>query len=456
MIETESGRNSFRGLSDRRALLLLKRRLLTSVAVLMCAFLLTPCGARAQAPQPPAEPREERPMTGDASAIEELVRVLVENGTIKKEQASALMEKQGQPGFSPLVALTELLKAKGVISPDEADRVAKKAAASAQAVTLHYEPTQQDLDKMAEAVTDQIKNDLTENVKQEVLQETKKEVQAAAAPEWTKRIRFGGDIRLRYEGDFFNKNNGEFLNPSSPSTILNSQTEQDTFKVRARLGATANVTDNVEAAIRLTTGSTTNPVSTNQTMGNYSNKYSVAMDLAYLKFTPTTGLTFIGGRIPNPWFFTDLVWYRDLTFDGFAGSYQARFSDTLQPFFTAGAFPLQDVDLSTTTSNNSKYLFAGQVGLDIKPTKEISGKLGAAFYDYVNTRGTANNPAYPDQYDYTAPGFQQKGNTLFDIQPSGTTPIYTRPIPSRSSRGGRLRRVARLEPGLRRAGRPHG
>src|SRR5208282_4643701 len=52
------------------------------------------------------------------------------------------------------------------------------------------------------------------------------------------------------------------------------------------------------------------------------------------------------------------------------------------------------------------------------------GKLGVAFYDYTNTRGIANSPAYPDEYDYTAPGFEQKGNTLFDIQPSGTTPIY--------------------------------
>ncbi len=47
-----------------------------------------------------------------------------------------------------------------------------------------------------------------------------------------------------------------------------------------------------------------------------------------------------------------------------------------------------------------------------------------AFYDYVHTRGIANSPAFPDLYDYTAPQFQQKGNTLFNIQPSSTTALY--------------------------------
>ncbi len=116
---------------------------------------------------------------------------------------------------------------------------------------------------MTENVTDEIKKDVREQVKaeikQEVLEETKKEIQSAAAPEWTKRIRFGGDIRLRYEGDFFDRNNGLFLNPSNPTQLLNSQTERDRFRVRARLGATADVTDNVEAGVRFSTGDTTEP-----------------------------------------------------------------------------------------------------------------------------------------------------------------------------------------------------
>ena len=297
-------------------------------------------------------------------------------------------------------------------------------AASPQAVTLAYEPTQKDLEAMTETVTNEIKKDVQEQVKdeikKEVLDETKKEIQSAAAPEWTKRIRFSGDIRLRYEGDFFSKNNGEFLNPASPTQILNSQTEQDRFRVRARLGASTDLPDNLEAGVRFTTGDPANPVTTQQTMGNYFNNYQVVMDLAYLKFTPNPDFTFIGGRFKNPFFATDLIWWRDLSFDGFSGTYQAKLSDAFQPFFTVGAFPLQDISLST----DDKYLFAGQAGIDINPHKNLSGKLGVAFYDYQHAQGTANNPAFPDEYDYTAPVYEQKGNTLFDIQPSTSTPIY--------------------------------
>ena len=387
---------------------------------LMCLFSPMPC-AYGETPSPPTE---ALPGASEAGGVEELIQVLLENGALKQEQVEAMMRGKGAPGFSALSALTEMLKENGVISPAQAERVAKKAAAPRQAVTLHYEPSQEDLEKMTQTVTSEIESDFREQVKdelkQEVLQETKQEIQSAAAPEWTKRIRFSGDIRLRYEGDFFNTNNGEFLNPSNPTELLNSRIEQDAFGVRARLGATAAVTDNVEVGMRLTTGSGTSPVTTNQTMGTYFNKYSVTLDLAYLKLNPAPGLTLMGGRIPNPWFFTDLVWYRDLTFEGFSGTYQAKFSDFLQPFFTLGAFPLEMVDLST----KNKYLFAGQAGLDIRPLRYLSGKIAAGFYDYVNTRGIANNPAYPDEYDYTTPQFEQMGNTLFDIQPSTTTPLY--------------------------------
>jgi len=387
------------------------------VMALVCLFAVIPA-AYGQAPSAAPEPGKGLPAASETSGVEELIKVLVENGAINKDQASALMEKKGQPGFSPLAALTELLKTKGVITPAEADRVAQKAASEA-AVTLHYEPSEEDLEKMTEAVTQDVREQVKDEIKKEVLDETKQQIEAASAPEWTKRIRFSGDMRLRYEGDFFPKNNGEFLNPSNPTQILNSTVDQDRFRVRARLGATADLPDYLEAGIRVSTGDPTNPTTYQQT-SNYFNSYQVVMDLAYLKFSPNPDLNLIGGRFKNPFYFTDLVWWNDLSFDGLAGSYHARLSDVVQPFFTGGAFPLQQAVLST----DDKYLFAGQAGLDINPHKNLSGKLGAAFYDFVHTRGIANNPAFPDQYDWTAPAFEQKGNTLFDIQPSTETPIY--------------------------------
>jgi hypothetical protein len=130
------------------------------------------------------------------------------------------------------------------------------------------------------------------------------------------------------------------------------------------------------------------------------------------------GLTLIGGKITNPFFFSDLVWWKDLTFEGFSGTYKQKLSDVFEGFVTAGAFPIWK---TTTFDETDKWLYAGQVGLNIKPRKELQGRIGVAYYDFQHTRGIPNTADYPDQEDYTAPQFEQKGNTLYDISASSST-----------------------------------
>src|SRR5208283_1576481 len=144
----------------------------------------------------------------------------------------------------------------------------------------------------------------------------------------------------------------------------------------------------------LTTGNTTNPVTVNQTMGNYENKYSVVLDLAYLKIKPLSGLTLWGGRIPNPFFYSNLVWYDDLTFDAVAAQYNRPLTSKLTAFGTAGVFPIQELEFST----KDKWLYAGQLGLEYKPITGLTGKLGATYYYYQNIQGAAVNPLYPNSW----------------------------------------------------------
>ncbi len=365
---------------------------------------------------------------GEAAGIEALVQILVEKGLVTKEEAAATMRKKGEPGASGLAALTELLKAKGVLSAGEADKVAKSAA-HAPPIVISSERNRQDFEQMTQDATNNIKKAVTEQVqaaKEEVLQETRKEIESAAAPEWTKRIRFGGDIRLRYEADYYNKNNAALPNPSTNDVyLMNTTDNQDRYRLRLRLGATADINETTEAGVRISTGNTAVPVTYQQTMGNYFNPYTVVLDLAYLKTTPLPGFTLTGGRILNPFFFSDLVWWRDLTFEGFAGTYRHSLSNVFEGFATAGAFPLYSAQSIAQYTQDGKWLYAGQVGLDIKPRKELLGRIGVAYYDYQHTRGIANSASNPGEYDYTAPQFIQKGNTLFDIGNYSTNPAST-------------------------------
>lgn len=393
------------------------------LALLLTVLPATP-GAYGQSPSSHPGPGQGATAGGEAAGVEALVQILVEKGLVSREEAAVMMRKKGEPGASGLAALTELLKTKGVLSAGEADRVAKRSeAAHASPVVLLSERDRKDFEKMTQDATREIKKDVREEVKaeikEEVLQETRKEIQSAAAPEWTKRIRFGGDIRLRYQGDYFNKNNGAVLDMSNPGQFLNTTDNQERYRVRARLGAIADINETTEAGLRLTTGNTTNPVTANQTMGTYFNKYSAVLDLAYLKTKPLPGLTLIGGRLANPFFFTDLVWWRDLTMDGFAGTYRHTLFGPFEGFATAGAFPLYNAQLN----QNDKWLYAGQVGLDIKPRKELQGTIGVAYYDYQHTKGVPNDPNNPGLNDYTAPQFVQKGNTVFDIGSSTSAPF---------------------------------
>ena len=50
--------------------------------------------------------------------------------------------------------------------------------------------------------------------------------------------------------------------------------------------------------------------------------------------------------------------------------------------------------------------------------EKLTAKLAVAFYDFENITGIANSPSNPGANNWTAPQFQQKGNTLFDIDPS--------------------------------------
>jgi hypothetical protein len=91
----------------------------------------------------------------------------------------------------------------------------------------------------------------------------------------------------------------------------------------------------------------------------------------------------------------------------------------LTPFLTIGAFPLQQSNPAGIFdfSQHSKWLYAGQVGLAREYRTGVSARVGVAYYHFDNITGVFNvDPVgHPGATDWSAPLFQQKGNTLFDI-----------------------------------------
>lgn len=293
-----------------------------------------------------------------------------------------------------LLSDVDQLVAEGLLAKDEAERVKARF-----------------LRKLSlERVTDDIGTNLRQDLHSQI------EEKIVPIPEWTRRFKLSGDIRLRYEGDFFGNNNADFLSPSNTSALFNSQVDRQRFQMRARLGVTAQVNDQVEAGIGLATGSASNPVSTTTTFGDFFDRQTFLLDLGYLKWTPSPSVTLWGGRFPNPFFFSDLVWSPNLNFDGMALSLTPRLTSHIDLFLNGGAFPVQEVELSS----HDKWLYAGQLGVRYQNEEKLTAKLAAAYYFFDNMNGIANTTSNPTANNWTAPAFQEKGNTLFDISPTST------------------------------------
>lgn len=337
--------------------------------------------------------------------------------------------------------LIEALVDQGVLTRAKADALIAQArdkaaatVAAAKAAAPQDDGKTQRVVYVPQAVRDQIRAE----IKEEVVTQARAERWGVpnTLPEWIDRIKVDGDVRLRYASDRLGKGNPDPVDyvaggiigltraadlsrfNSSLAPTGNTRDGVDNWRVRARLGITAQVTDTVTAGLRLATGSQTNRVSTNQTLGQNFNKYQFSVDRAFVKLQPVEWFSVSGGRIPNPWFSTDLVWDEDLNFEGLALSakWPAARDAGFVPFATLGSFPLRE-DGHTA---NGRWLHGAQVGFQWDAAPRSRFKLGLAQYVYTNIAGRRDNDyelnvgpgATYGQYAYSD-GLRQRGNTLF-------------------------------------------
>ena len=331
--------------------------------------------------------------------------------------------------------LIDALVEQKVFSREQADTMVKAAQAKA-AKTVAAEKPKAGAPVRVQYVPETVKNEIRDQLKQEVLAQAKAErwAEPNAVPSWLDRIMWEGDLRLRYQMNQFDPNNAppiDYIFAADSGTTraanflsgtlqtgptANTTNDQDLFRLRARLGMLARISDDWSAGIRLTTGNDTDRVSTNQTLGNNFNKYTIYVDRAYIRYQPADWLTVIGGRIPNPFFSTDLVWDEDLNFDGIAATFKPAIGDgTVKPFLTIGAFP---ITADNPPNTDTRWLSAVQAGARWDVSHKTSLTFGAALYDCNGMEGqTGGDPGIDlvpgfGQYGY-GNSLRQKGNTLF-------------------------------------------
>ena len=363
-----------------------------------------------------------------------LIRLLVEQGILKQDKADALIaQAQNEAAQAKQAAASTAVAAGPVAAPGD--------------VRVQYVPA---------AVRDQIRD----QVKAEVMATAKQENWAApnTFPDWASRISFDGDIRLRDESRYYSgnnsneivdfaklNNNGPYdVNPNSSTSLpplLNTREDRENlFRLRARLGMKALISEEWTAGIRIGTGSDNNPVSTTQNLGGGFAKKDIWLDQGYLSWKPTDELTLTGGRFANPFMSTDMLYSNDLNFDGVAAIFDHKLNRDWGVFGTVGAFPV-DYTNDTSSSNgfdkeesDNKWLYGAQLGAKwaINSNNRLKGAL--AYYRFDDIQGQRSSPCEPwagapgCDSDGTRAAFMQKGNSVFllrDITPNPLNPSAT-------------------------------
>lgn len=372
------------------------------------------------------------PMTAlaqDASELQQvkaltqsLIDVLVEGGVISRDKAERLME---------------LAKSRAQATPPAQASAAAPAAAEVGAdgkkvVRVTYVP-------------EAVKQEIREKIKEEVLVQSRQERwgEPNAFPEWLNRFKFEGDFRLREELVALSSSNtapgGSFVNGASTRAAdfatttasnglfsANTNGNFDRTRIRARLGVTAQVNEEVSSTLRLSTGNTSSGLtSNNQTLSQNFNNDAIVLNQAFVTLRPWgDSVTLRGGRMPNPFFSTDLVWAEDMAFDGIAATLRRPWSNATSAYLTAGYFPLT---ANTPNSSVRRSLVGLQTGFDQTLSGADKLHLGAALYGFQGVQGSledpaaaGTNPLFASRYEYSS-AWRQRGNTLFNVCPGSVT-----------------------------------
>lgn len=332
-----------------------------------------------------------------------LIEALVQEGILSKEKADALIRKAEEARQAPV----------STAGAEETQAAPVAAQGGSNVVRVQYVP---------EFVKQQLRADIEKDVMAKLNYHVEEE--RLKLPGWLDRLSFEGDVRLRYEPARFSDGNAQEFwfagDVSRQALIPNTTEDQNRYRVRARFGVNARISDSITAGIRMTTGHMDNPLSPNQSIEIRQAKLDWGLDRVFVTAKPYEWLTVSAGRFANPFFSTDMVWDRSLAFDGVAATFMPKFGDSVRGFGTIGAFPIDQVQKGDVNKAKDKWIAGAQAGIEwISPNKS-SAKIGLAFYDFKNVHGIPNNQdGFDRRYDGTVMPYRQRGNNTFEIYKGG-------------------------------------
>ena len=176
-------------------------------------------------------------------------------------------------------------------------------------------------------------------------------------------IKLKADLRYRHE------------------TIDESGLERrDRNRIRARIGLSGDVTEDVEIGFQLATGGTS-PVSGNQSLDTGFSRKAIGLDLAYFNWALNEQMTVSGGKMKNPFHRVGgngLIWDGDLNPEGLALT-----MDTGP--LTASVAGLW---VEERSGSSDSMLIGAQVAYSAAVGSGAKVKVGGSYFDYLKAEGS--------------------------------------------------------------------
>jgi len=194
-------------------------------------------------------------------------------------------------------------------------------------------------------------------------------------------ISFSGDIRLRAEPFF-----------GGPS---NESLDRMRGRIRVRFNANADLGSQFRTGFSLASGDINDPTTTNQTLTGFYTRKTVALDQAFVEFTPNQfkSLTVIGGKFRYPWYNTELTWDKDLNPEGAAETLGFKLDNPVLKKIAFIGFQLPFAEVAGTSTTNQHIsqdiTYGGQIQTSWQLAQHVTLGAFTGFYDFRGTDSIA-------------------------------------------------------------------
>ena len=225
---------------------------------------------------------------------------------------------------------------------------------------------------------DELKQAREEDKQKSAAAESRVDAILAKLPKWLDSISLFGDMRNRVEG-FYGEN-------------YHAQTR---YRLRARFGLNANVSEEVSGTVRLASGNANDPISTNQTLTNTFTRKPVNLDWAYITLKPgkTFGLAPGWGQIVAGKFgvnlarYSELVWDDDLSPEG--ATETLNLWEQREGFYRGFRINALQWIINDASANNDSWIAGGQAVVDAAVGPAANFTASFADYNFIDMNRVA-------------------------------------------------------------------